>query len=311
MANAAPPTLERFRLSAEDGIALGIALLISALCIQRGWFDQLCMLLRRDERFELDEYVGASFVFLAVSVIMFFRREWQLRARLALLGARERSAHQAARRDHVTGLANRLALIERMNEVGEEDVVFLLIDLDGFKSINDLHGHAAGDSVLKVVSQRLSALSQETRGSFVARLGGDEFGCLLFCWSEREGLAVQREIVRILEEPVHLAEVELKVGASVGLAASTKGRLNADELLQFADISMYREKVARSAIRRRDAIPIFSLNGVTNNSFAASYKRYQVTEMLRDALAMSFPLLKADNFDSVLQKLDAGGIDRS
>jgi diguanylate cyclase (GGDEF)-like protein len=306
MAKAAPATLERFRLSAEDGIALGIAFLISTLCIQRGWFDQLCMLLRRDERFELDEYVGASFVLLAVSMVMFFRREWQLRARLALLGARERSAHQAARRDHVTGLANRLALIERLNDVGDQDALFLLIDLDGFKAINDHHGHAAGDSVLKVVSQRLSALSQGTPGSFVARLGGDEFGCLLICSSEKEGLAVQHEIVRVLEEPISLEGGEVRVGASVGMAASSKGRLNADELLQFADISMYREKIARSALRRRDAIPMFSLNGVPNNSFTANYKRYQVTEMLRDALAMSFPLLKTDDFDNVLQKLDSG-----
>jgi diguanylate cyclase (GGDEF)-like protein len=305
MAKANRATLAQSRLSAEDGIGLGAAVLISALCVQMGWFDRLCMLLRRDEQFELDEYVGASFVFLAVAVMLFVRREWQLRARLALLGAREQSAHQAARRDHLTGLANRLALMERMNEVREQDVLFLLIDLDGFKAINDLHGHAAGDFVLKTVSQRLLALSQEMRGSFVARLGGDEFGCLLLCPSEEEGLAVHHQIIQLLEEPVRLAAAEVRVGASVGSAASPNGRLNPDELLQLADASMYREKALRYAIRLKEAGPLISPGPISDSmSTAAAYKRYQVIEMLRDALAMSFPLLNTGDFDDLLQELD-------
>jgi diguanylate cyclase (GGDEF)-like protein len=266
------------------------------------------MMLRRDERYELDEYVGAGFVFLAVAVIMFFRRELQLRARLAWLGAREQSAHKAARRDHLTGLANRLALMERLNDVGEQDVVFLLIDLDGFKAINDLHGHAAGDSVLKVVSQRLQALSQDTRGSFVARLGGDEFGCLLLCSSELEAVAVQQRIVRDLEKPVHLGAAEVFVGASIGSAVSTNGRLSSDELLQEADTSMYLDKVSRSAARRWQAAPPVASDGITGElSPTASYKRYHLMEMLRDGLALSFPLLKADDFDALLQNLDNAG----
>jgi diguanylate cyclase (GGDEF)-like protein len=293
-------------LSIEDGVALGTALLISAVCVKSGWFDHLCMMLRRDERYELDEYVGSGFVFLAVAVIMFVRRELQLRARLAWLSIREQSAHNAARRDHLTGLANRLALMERMIDVSEQDLVFLLIDLDGFKAINDLHGHAAGDSVLKVVSQRLQALSQETRGSFVARLGGDEFGCLLLCSSEREALRVQQRIVQDLEEPIRLAAAEVVVGASTGSAASTNGQLSPDELLQHADTSMYLDKVSRSAATRWQVAPPVVSEGITGEvSPTSSYKRYHLMEMLRDGLALSFPLLKVEDFDTLLRSLDA------
>jgi GGDEF domain-containing protein len=197
MAKTHPSTLAQSRLSLEDGVALAAAALISALCVQRGWFDSLCMTLRRDERYELDEYVGASFVFLAVLVVMFLRREWQLRSRLAWLSVRERTANEAARRDYLTGLANRLALMERMEEVSGQSVVFLLIDLDGFKAINDQHGHAAGDYVLQTVSQRLLNISKENADQFVARLGGDEFGCLFPCSSEREALTIQERLVRV------------------------------------------------------------------------------------------------------------------
>jgi diguanylate cyclase (GGDEF)-like protein len=308
MANAHPATLARSRLSIEDGVALGTATLISVLCVRSGWFDHLCMMMRRDERYQFDEYVGASFVFLAVTVIMFFRREWQLRRRLALLGAREQRAHEAARRDHLTGMANRLALMERMNDVGREDVAFLLIDLDGFKAINDLHGHAAGDAVLKVVAHRLQALSQESPEAYFARLGGDEFGCLLLCSSEKEALTVRHRIVHDLEEPIRLATGEVIVGASIGCVVSTDRRLTPDEILQHADTSMYHDKTLRSAARRwQEVQPIKSPKVMEETSMAGAYQRYQVIEMLRDGLAMSFPLLKMNDFDSLLEKLDSVG----
>jgi diguanylate cyclase (GGDEF)-like protein len=250
MAKTHPAALAQSRLSVEDGVALAAAALISALCVQRGWFDSLCMTLRRNEKYDLDEYVGASFIFLAVLVVMFLRREWQLRSRLAWLSVRERSANQAARRDHLTGLANRLALMERMDELSEQSVVFLLIDLDGFKAINDQHGHAAGDYVLQTVSQRLLNISRENAARFVARLGGDEFGCLFPCSSEQEALTFQERLIRILEEPIRLSAAEVSVGASVGSAFSANGRFSADELLQLADAAMYREKLSRVVIRQ-------------------------------------------------------------
>ena len=305
MADTNPAARAQFRLSLEDGIALGTAALISALCVDRGWFDHLCMLMRQNEADDLDEYVGASFVLLAVTVLMFIRREWQLRTRLTRLSAREQIAHEAARRDHLTGLPNRLALMERLNEVSEQNVLFFLIDLDGFKQINDQHGHAAGDSVLKVVSKRLKGLSEKIPGCFVARLGGDEFGCLLLFSSEEEVLAVQQRIILALEVPISLDATEVSVGASVGSAASTNGRLKPDELLQLADTAMYREKVNRSAIKRRLMELVLSSASTADGApLAADCRQRKILNWCAKR-AIFLPLLHSIDFDSLLKQLDA------
>ena len=250
MARSSSSKMTCSALSVEDGVALAIATLASLICIQAGWFDYVCMMLRREEQYELDEYVGTSFIFLTIAFIMFARREWQLRTRLTASNKREQTARAVARKDHLTGLPNRLALMERMEEVRAEHVVFLLMDLDGFKAINDRHGHAAGDEVLKEVSNRLQGIAAGVYGSLVARLGGDEFGCLLTKSSGPEELAVRQEIISCLEEPIHLTSGTVRVGASIGSAASIDGQFSPDELLHLSDTHMYDEKIRRFTVRR-------------------------------------------------------------
>jgi diguanylate cyclase (GGDEF)-like protein len=308
MTRTAPSKLAKSRLSIEDGLALGLATLFSFMCIRSGWFDRICMMLRRDEQYELDEYVGTSFIFLAVAVAMFIRREWQLRARLTASSAREQHAHEAARKDHLTGLANRLALMERMNEVEGHDIVFLLIDLDGFKAINDRHGHASGDAVLTEVSARLKAIADSVHGRFVARLGGDEFGCLLLTSSAAEEVRVTREIISRIEKPIHLASGEVSVGASIGSAASVGGQLNPDELLHLSDIAMYDEKTRRAATGRASARQIRPVRPITDNSsVTAVYRKYRALEILREGLKQAFPPSQNDGFEDLLDQLDNVG----
>lgn len=238
------------KLSIEDASALVLAAVVTAVCVRSGWFDHVCMTLRRGEQYQLDEFVGGSVVFLVAAVFMFVRREWQLRACLEKSAAREQTAHDAARHDYLTGLANRLALMERLDEVREQDLAFLLIDLDGFKAVNDHHGHAAGDEVLKEVSRRLLEISSRT-GGLVARLGGDEFGYLLPTASEQELALVRDGIIRRLRQTIRLRSGAVAIGASVGSATSTNGRLGPDDLLQSADAAMYRTK-----LERRDETPL-------------------------------------------------------
>lgn len=243
-------TLKPAKLSIEDGTALLLAGLATALCVGRGWFDHLCMALRHNERYELDEYVGGSVVFLAAAVFMFIRRERQLRKCLAEAASRELDAHKIARHDNLTGLANRLALVERLNDLRADDVAFLLIDLDGFKGVNDRHGHAAGDQVLKEVSRRLLRIS-DASGGLVARLGGDEFGYLLTTANPRKVASVGEQIIQILLQPIDLSSGQVAIGASVGSAISIRGHRDTDELLQSADAAMYRSKsLSRAGIRR-------------------------------------------------------------
>ncbi|MFM7269565.1 MAG: diguanylate cyclase domain-containing protein [Cyanobium sp.] len=159
---------------------------------------------------------------------------------------RQESIRHRSQHDPLTGLANRALLLENIEQAlaaGERDgqsVGLILMDLDGFKPINDLHGHAIGDRVLQAVAQLVGA---RLRGSdTLARLGGDEFVVLLprlsgshqevmmLCRRIREAVAaVQQEI----GEPITLS-------VSLGIACSPEHGVTAGQLMAAADAAMYR-----------------------------------------------------------------------
>jgi diguanylate cyclase (GGDEF)-like protein len=145
--------------------------------------------------------------------------------------------------DSLTSLANRALITDRIQHAlargardGQTDAV-LFMDLDGFKTINDSLGHGAGDELLIAVADRLRTC---LRGSdTAARLGGDEFAILLEDTDERgAGLAAER-VLNSLRAPFVLQGKEVFVTASIGIAANSTGREDADELLRNADAAMY------------------------------------------------------------------------
>jgi len=153
---------------------------------------------------------------------------------------------ERAVRDPLTGLANRTLLLERLRSVLARDArtgqstAVLFLDLDGFKAVNDEHGHGIGDEVLVAVAKRLSAAVRPS--DTVARLGGDEFVVLL------EGAT--DEVIETVVERLRTAVVaplptlDLKVGVSIGVAVSTRGDGEPRALLMAADTAMYTEKRA-------------------------------------------------------------------
>lgn len=150
-----------------------------------------------------------------------------------------------ARRDALTGLANRKRLVEHLEEklgAADEDTHFdvLFIDLDGFKLVNDTLGHAAGDEVLRVVAGRLGELLDEN--DFLARLGGDEF--VLVLHGDRPALDVGRSAVEAVAEPVDVLGCERCVSASVGIARFPDEGTTTDQLISNADAAMYAAKAA-------------------------------------------------------------------
>lgn len=159
---------------------------------------------------------------------------------------------QLARYDPLTGLANRLLLRERFQEAsqaairGETRLAVHFIDLDGFKAINDGHGHPTGDAVLQEVAQRLqSSLRAEDT---LARLGGDEFVVLqsdVAHDSEAEMLA--RRIIRGLSAPYEIDGATLRLSASVGIAMAPDIGLELERLLACADEALYRSKLSGKA----------------------------------------------------------------
>lgn len=166
----------------------------------------------------------------------------------------ERTALEAQLRvmawqDPLTELANRTLLHERLSHALKqrrpvnEPLGVLVLDLDGFKPVNDTYGHAIGDALLQQAAERL--LAGVRQGDTVARLGGDEFAVLLEVRGDgglrRGGLDVAERLLASVMEPYLIDGKELSVGASMGLAIAGRGA-DADALLQQADFAMYASK---------------------------------------------------------------------
>jgi diguanylate cyclase (GGDEF)-like protein/PAS domain S-box-containing protein len=145
-----------------------------------------------------------------------------------------------ATHDALTGLANRVLLHRRLSSSSQR-VSMLLIDLDGFKEINDRHGHHTGDQVLKEVAQRLTGLLGA--GELAARLGGDEFAVLLPGTDATAAGRLAERIAAVVAEPMPIGGALLSVGASVGVSAGEPG--DGDGLLREADAAMYERKRER------------------------------------------------------------------
>ncbi|MFP4312078.1 MAG: putative bifunctional diguanylate cyclase/phosphodiesterase, partial [Nitriliruptoraceae bacterium] len=157
----------------------------------------------------------------------------------------DRFAHQA-RHDALTGVPNRVQLLERLEELAERDagkVALLLIDLDGFKLINDTLGHAAGDDLLVVISTRLTAALRDD--DLLVRLGGDEFAILTGAGRQPQAsLGLAERLLETVQRPIELHGERVTVGASIGVAVWSGGPANPQELLQQADLAMYAAKEA-------------------------------------------------------------------
>ena len=155
----------------------------------------------------------------------------------------------ASQTDPLTGTLNRAGFDLRMREAltrarqERHRLALLCIDLDGFKPINDEHGHAAGDRLLEAVAQRLQ---QTLRPSDVlARLGGDEFAVVLPDIKDQPAAqTVARKIVNTLANPFEIDGKRLRIGGSVGVALSTNEHETQQTLMQRADVALYQAKRA-------------------------------------------------------------------
>jgi diguanylate cyclase (GGDEF)-like protein len=162
-----------------------------------------------------------------------------------LLTLKEQLRHQAYH-DPLTGLANRLAFVEQVDQrllrpldpARPCAVVFL--DLDDFKVVNDTLGHATGDLLLLAVSERVR--SELRSGDLLARLGGDEFAILPSAdTTVADAMALASRVVSSLDLPFPLSGTEVVVGGSAGIAVARPGQPT-DEILRDADVAMYRAK---------------------------------------------------------------------
>jgi diguanylate cyclase (GGDEF)-like protein len=189
-----------------------------------------------------------------------------------------------ARTDHVTGLSNRRDFLEGGESKlaalrPDEQLAVLLIDLDGFKEVNDSLGHAQGDELLKIIGQRFAAKIGD-RGP-MARTGGDEFACTLVIETESDPLAMANQLARALVDPVSLAGTKVRVSASIGVAIWPQHGTTHAELVRSADVAMYEAKHTRNAVH------LYS-DGIDNNT----KERLAMINDLRTAIERSRLILQ-------------------
>jgi diguanylate cyclase (GGDEF)-like protein/PAS domain S-box-containing protein len=149
--------------------------------------------------------------------------------------------------DPLTGLPNRALFLNRLDSAlvratrDQTSIAVLFLDLDRFKVINDSLGHAAGDSLLFDIAQRVEGCLRAT--DTVARLGGDEFTILLDAPATQAGaVQIAEQISAVLQTPVRLNGHELFMTTSIGIAVSTPGDTSPDDLMRNADLAMYQAK---------------------------------------------------------------------
>jgi diguanylate cyclase len=186
--------------------------------------------------------------------------------------------YQDARTDYLTGLPNRRAFLERLESslnsgpdpAGGTGV--LLVDLDGFKEVNDALGHTAGDVLLCVVAKRFEN-RLGSRG-VLARLGGDEYAFFCPVTNEDELVAMAYELVATLSDPCVLDGTSVRVGASIGVALGRADAGTSGELLRCADVAMYDAKRTHAGVSayRPEADP-------------HSRERLALIDALRDAIS--------------------------
>lgn len=164
----------------------------------------------------------------------------QARARMA-----EQRAQQLAYHDELTGLPNRRALSEQLDAFHDKpdaQVALLILDLDHFKSVNDVHGHPAGDRLLQSVAQRLTGIVGDAGTAY--RLGGDEFAVTLKPDGNESSTAagMAKRVVEELAIPFQIDGLSHHIGASAGVSLFPDDATDSETLMRRADIALYRAK---------------------------------------------------------------------
>ncbi|MEW5905092.1 MAG: diguanylate cyclase [Pseudomonadota bacterium] len=217
----------------------------------------------------------------------------EMAGRTCLLGVvSERSEKERLRRlldrlafhDSLTELPNRVLLFDRINQalsrMQRDNVHFAvgMLDLDGFKLINDKEGHAAGDMLLKEVARRLRQCVRSV--DTVARLGGDEFALILHGISSPEGAdTVLRKMIAEIGQPYELDGARVQLGASIGVSFCPQDGASIHELLGRADFAMYLAKKAGGGCYR-----------VSTGEIAPISARHRL-EPLIDVVSLGFELI--------------------
>jgi diguanylate cyclase (GGDEF)-like protein len=246
----------RHRVSIQDlGLLLAIILVLTYVAFEVDVFTTEGSVTIAQETIELDEALLLGGI-LAVGLLIFAaRRYFAQKQEMMRRIAAEGQARELAYQDPLTGLANRRQFQEALDRAAASPPkagachAVLLLDLNGFKQINDTHGHGTGDEVLIIVAQRLLRAARD--GDLVARLGGDEFVVLAqHLLGPEAASSIALRIIHALAEPILAGSNRHEIGAGIGIALLPSDAQNAMEAIRKADVALYRAKAERRSAFR-------------------------------------------------------------
>lgn len=221
-----------------------------------------------------------------ISNQMFYR----LRRASEQLAQREAKSRHASRHDALSGLPNRMHMLEKVDDwlrsgglsIYGRRAIAAYVDIDQFKDINDTLGHETGDKLVRAVAERLRARLRSS--DFVARFGGDEFTILCLAENEEGGKRLAERISAAFQDPFSIDGQNMNVKASIGIAMSPDHGVTTDELMRHADIALYDAKrrgrdqvvfftaeMARGVENRR-AIEVDLRNAIERNELRLQYQ---------------------------------------
>lgn len=211
-------------------------------------------------------FLGEPMMLIVFMQIPFYlysmsRAGYRLNAMLVSTMRAEREHEFQARHDMLTGLSNRAGLAKALDAslprpAGAQSLAFIYLDLDGFKAVNDTHGHVAGDRLLQLVAERLRRIVRT--GDLAARIGGDEFIVLSEQISAGQLKRFGERLIRDISQPYEFdGRIAVSIGASVGIALAPEHGMDLESLMGTADAALYQAKSSgksRCIIAPRNAL---------------------------------------------------------
>lgn len=230
----------------EPVLAFVIAMILWAVAANYEVFELLVSFMEQHEAWDLDELFLAVVAIGLAGAFNTYRYQWRKRQEVVNRLRAESDLDWLSRHDSLTGLPNRHSLKQFIARIDDDCLEqdckhygLVSVDLDGFKKVNDLLGHAGGDKLLKQVADRITAIKAV---KLAYRLGGDEFLIIvdLKCGSKLEEIA--QDVNRILVEPIVIEGVTNHIGASIGLARYPEDSECLNHAIHCADLAMYTAK---------------------------------------------------------------------